>query len=196
MWFAARRAYNRRGVARILVTGGAGFIGSHLVDALVERGDQVCVLDDLSSGSASNLDRSHEQIRFESGSVLDSALVGSLTAGCDAIVHLAAVSSVPASILEPARSEDVNVNGTEIVVQAARQMGARLVFASSSAVYGNASARLLSEEMVPEPESPYAMQKLLGERAVGELGISQRLCGGRASVPFESERRSAAGYFW
>ncbi len=146
-----------------LVTGGAGFIGSHIVDALVARGDKVRVLDDLSMGFLSNLEQSRNKIEFVEGSILDEDLVNKLAEGCDGVFHLAAVTSVPQSLDEPIFVHKVNALGTLTVIEAARKAGARVVFSSSAAVYGDDPSLPKTEDMPTFPISPYGVQKLMGE---------------------------------
>lgn len=144
-----------------LVTGGAGFIGSHLVDALLERGARVRVLDDLSSGRRENLDLS--TVDLIQGSILDSAAVQDAIAGCDAVFHLAAIASVQRSVEDPLGTGRVNSEGTLIVAEAAAREGAKIVLSSSSAVYGNPARLPVDETFLPETRSPYAAQKLASE---------------------------------
>lgn len=146
-----------------LVTGGAGFIGSHIVDALAARGDKVRVLDDLSMGFLSNLEHSKDKIEFIEGSILDEELVNKLADGCDGVFHLAAVTSVPQSLDEPIFVHKVNALGTLTVIEAARKAGARVVFSSSAAVYGDDPTLPKTENMPTFPISPYGVQKLMGE---------------------------------
>jgi len=146
-----------------LVTGGAGFIGSHIVDALVEKGHKVRVLDDLSMGFLSNLEQVRDKIEFVQGSILDEGLVNEMARGCHGIFHLAAVTSVPQSLEEPIFVHKVNALGTLTVIEAARKAGARVVFSSSAAVYGDDPALPKKEGMATFPISPYGVQKLMGE---------------------------------
>lgn len=148
---------------RFLVTGGAGFIGSHIVDALVARGDEVRVLDDLSMGFLSNLEQVKDKIEFVEGSILDEDLVNRLAEGCDGVFHLAAVTSVPQSLDEPIFVHKVNALGTLTVIEAARKAGARVVFSSSAAVYGDDPTLPKTEDLPTFPISPYGVQKLMGE---------------------------------
>jgi len=147
-----------------LVTGGAGFIGSHLVEALVRSGCRVTVLDDLSSGNAANLKPKAGDIRFVRGDIRDRDAVGSAVSGCEVVFHLAAVVSVPKTTEDPVGSAAVNETGTLNVLEAARRTNVRrVVFASSSAVYGDDPALPKREDMAPKPLSPYAVQKLASE---------------------------------
>ena len=147
---------------RCLVTGGCGFIGSHLVDALVTRGDEVVVLDDLSAGSAENLNRNARLIK---GSILDTVTVESAIKGADCVFHLAARVGIPLSVEDPIGTQQVNVGGTLNLLEAARRrVVSRLVYASSSSVYGNQATHLMREDMTSAPKSPYGLQKLIGEQ--------------------------------
>jgi UDP-glucose 4-epimerase len=147
-----------------LVTGGAGFIGSHLVDRLVREGWRVRVLDDFSSGREQNLAASRAHIELLRGDLCDDALAARAVAGADVVFHEAAVPSVPRSVAEPVRTNRVNITGTLGLLEAARAAGVRrFVFAASSSAYGNTETLPKAEEMAPTPESPYALQKLAGE---------------------------------
>ena len=152
-------------MTKYLVTGGAGFIGSHIVDALVARGDQVVVLDDLSSGNLENLQQSASAIEFQQGSILDSELLGELLADVDIVFHQAAMVSVPRSLVEPALTHKINATGTLTVLEAARKSNVRrLIYAGSSSCYGNTTEKVQSELQVPVPISPYGAAKLAGEQ--------------------------------
>ncbi|MDR2456731.1 MAG: NAD-dependent epimerase/dehydratase family protein [Deltaproteobacteria bacterium] len=147
----------------VLVTGGAGFIGSHLVEALVSLGSEVRVLDNLSSGSLANLSSVSSKIDFYVGDILDAALVEKLSRGARCVFHLAALSSIPMSRSAPQACLSVNGQGTLNVMGAAAKLGAKkLVYSSSSAVYGDLEAPH-AETMAPRPNTPYAAVKLLGE---------------------------------
>jgi len=149
---------------KCLVTGGAGFIGSHLVAALVERGDEVRVLDDLSTGSLANLDAVRDRIEWIEGDVRDLATVRRAVDGVEVVFHEAALASVTRSIENPAATHEVCVTGTLNVLLAARDAGVRrVVYAASSSAYGGCGKLPNSEEHVPEPLSPYAAAKLAGE---------------------------------
>jgi UDP-glucose 4-epimerase len=146
------------------VTGGAGFIGSHLVDRLVADGHEVRVLDDFSSGRELNLKHTHAEIELIRGSICDPEAVAQATAGCDVVFHEAAVPSVPRSVAEPVRTNRVNIDGTLQVLEAARQNGVRrVVFAASSSAYGDTETLPKVESMPATPRSPYALQKYAGE---------------------------------
>jgi UDP-glucose 4-epimerase len=147
---------------KVLVTGGAGFIGSHLVDALQARGDEVRVLDDLSTGCRENLP---EGVRLEVGSVADPDAVAAAVEGCELVFHLAAVASVQRTVEAPLDTHAVNLGGTLNVLEAARAAGVRrVVFAGSAAVYGDNPALPLRESEKPRPLSPYAIEKLGSEQ--------------------------------
>lgn len=153
---------------RILVTGGAGFIGSHTVDLLLKNDKQVVVLDNLVSGKLANLDWSHPNFTFVNGDILDPAILRRAITHCDAVLHLAALPSVPKSIEDPIQSLRVNTEGFVRVLQAIREQDRpiRLVYASSSAVYGCVAQLPCCDEM-PLPMvtlSPYALEKANNER--------------------------------
>jgi len=151
-------------MTRYLVTGGAGFIGSHLVEALVERGEHVRVLDDFSTGRRENLSAVAEHIELLKGDVTDPETVERAMAACDYVLHLAAIASVEASLKEPQRTHRINVGGTLNVLEAARRIRVRrVVFASTTALYGDHTALPLREELPPHPLSPYAASKVAGE---------------------------------
>jgi UDP-glucose 4-epimerase len=148
-----------------LVTGGAGFIGSHLVARLVELGAAVRVLDNFSSGRWENLAAVRGQVELIEGDVRDEATVRRAVAGVDVVYHQAALPSVPRSIADPRSTFDTNVTGTLNLLLAARDANCRrVVFASSSSVYGDTPVLPKHEEMTPRPLSPYAISKLSGEQ--------------------------------
>lgn len=156
------------GGSRVCVTGGAGFIGSHLVAALVALGVTVTVIDDLSNATAEHIaeliERNPERVRFIRGSILDPMALATATEGARSVFHLAALGSVPKSVDDPARAWVVNATGTMRVLQAAHSAGARrVIFSASSSAYGNNPELPKRESMAPEPESPYAAAKLGGE---------------------------------
>jgi len=149
---------------RYLVTGGAGFIGSNIVAELVERGEKVRVLDNLSSGFMANLAHVQSQIEFIDGDIRDFWTVHEAVAGCDYVLHQAALPSVPRSVKNPLTSNQVNINGTLNVLECARQANVKkVVFASSSSVYGDSKLLPKEESMTPNPLSPYAITKLTSE---------------------------------
>lgn len=130
---------------RTLITGGAGFIGSHLTDELVARGDEVVVIDDLSTGSVDNLSSSISSVRFVEGSVLDSVLVDSLVTNADRVFHLAAAVGVHTILNEPLKSLRTNLHGTEHVLESALRHDAAVMLASTSEIYGKNTADSLDE---------------------------------------------------
>ena len=147
-----------------LVTGGAGFIGSHIVDRLVEDGHEVRVLDDFSTGKMANIEHNLKQIELIEGSVADLETTRRAVEGADYVVHQAALPSVPRSVSDPITSNNINVDGTLNLLVAARDAGVkRLAYASSSSVYGNTPTLPKREDMPPDPLSPYALTKLAGE---------------------------------
>jgi UDP-glucose 4-epimerase len=161
----------------VLVTGGAGFIGSHLVEALVERGDRVRVLDDLSSGRLENLEGCVGDVEVLVGDVRDAGLVERAMGGVDAVLHEAAIVSVARSFDEPELVDSVNVGGSVTVLAAARRLGVeRVVLASLAAVYGNTTEVPVREDAPTAPLSPYGVGKLAVE------GYARALAGAGASV--------------
>lgn len=173
----------------VLVTGGAGFIGSHLVDALVKLGARVRVIDDLSNGREANLADHIEpgavtsrRVAFIRASILDEAALSLAIDGCAVVFHQAALGSVPASVEQPLLYHEVNGTGTLRVLETARRAGAkRVIYASSSSVYGESATLPKVETMLPAPVSPYAASKLMGEywlqvyaRCYGLSGASLR----------------------
>jgi nucleoside-diphosphate-sugar epimerase len=148
-----------------LVTGGAGFIGSHIVNRLVSDGERVRVIDNLASGNASNLAGVHGEIEFIEGDIRDQAVVRQAMSGIDYVLHHAAQPSVPLSVADPGMTYAVNVGGTMSLLSAAMESGIRrFVFASTSAVYGDDPTSPKSEYLMPKPISPYASSKLAGEQ--------------------------------
>ncbi|MBI4715913.1 MAG: SDR family oxidoreductase, partial [Nitrospirae bacterium] len=147
-----------------LVTGGAGFIGSHIVEALRERGDRVRVLDNFSTGKRGNLPVTTPLLEILEGDFRDPETCRRAMAGVTYVLHQGALPSVPRSIADPLTSHEVNVTGTLNLLIAARDAGVRrFVFASSSSVYGDTPTLPKHEEMIPNPMSPYALNKLAGE---------------------------------
>jgi len=148
----------------VLVTGGAGFIGSNLARALASAGDAVRVLDDFSTGRPENLAGVEGQVEVVKADIRDQLQVSRAVAGVEVVYHLAALPSVARSVADPLASHQVNVDGTLNVLLAARDAGARrLVYASSSSVYGDTPVLPKHEEMPVSPRSPYAASKLAGE---------------------------------
>src|ERR1700684_586790 len=149
---------------RYLVTGGAGFIGSNIVDELVKRGQEVVVLDDLSAGKEANLTAVREKIDLHIGTITDLAAVQSACKRVDHVIHLAARTSVPRSVLHPLESNHVNIDGTLNVLVAARDAQVRrFVFAASSSAYGETPTLPKVETMPARPISPYGVTKYVGE---------------------------------
>src|ERR1700720_2424567 len=149
---------------RYLVTGGAGFIGSNIVDELVRRGHRVVVLDDLSAGKESNLADVRGKIDLRIGSITDLAAVQSACHGADYVIHLAARTSVPRSVENPIETNHVNIDGTLNVLVAARDAKVRrFVYAASSSAYGETPTLPKTEAMQPDPISPYGITKYVGE---------------------------------
>ncbi len=153
---------------RALVTGGAGFIGSHLTDRLLQAGWTVRVLDNLSTGKKTNLPDRHSGLDFIEGDIRDRDAVARATEGADAVVHLAAVASVQASVDDPRGTHESNFDGTLNLLEAARRNGVkRFLYASSAAVYGDTTELPVSEDTVLRPLTPYAADKLAGEHYLG-----------------------------
>ena len=147
-----------------LVTGGAGFIGSHITEALVERGDKVRVLDNLSTGHLSNLDAFRDRIEFVEGDLRDANTVAEVVQGVDCIFHEAALASVPRSVKRPLDTNAHCVTGTVSLLDAARRAGVRrLVYAASSSAYGDQPYSSKREIDLPDPISPYGAAKLAAE---------------------------------
>jgi UDP-glucose 4-epimerase len=156
---------------RALVTGGAGFIGSHLVEALTELGSSVVVLDNLAGGSVENI--TPFKPTFFEASVLDEHAVESATAGCKYVFHLAALGSVPNSLAKPRQYHNTNVTGTFNVLEAARAAGVhRVMFAASSSAYGETVQLPKVETIPPAPLSPYAANKIAGEAMLAAWSAS------------------------
>ena len=163
---------------RALVTGGAGFIGSHLTEALIDLGAHVTVLDDLTGGDTANLDpfrdRAGERLRFVEGSITDRGTVDEAVAGCSLVFHQAAMGSVPRSVEMPQRYHEVNTTGTLNVLEAARAAGTvcRVMFAASSSAYGDTPTLPKTETMPVLPRSPYAANKAAGEAMLRAWALS------------------------
>lgn len=194
---------------RILITGGAGFIGSHLAELAEAHAAVVRVLDDLSTGRRENL--AGRRAELVEGSILDRAAVRAAVAGADTVFHLAAFVSVPESLERPAECSRCNVDGLRIVLEEAAAAGVRrFCLASSAAVYGPGGEEPRRETMPPDPRSPYAQSKLAGEelcrrftkegrleavalRFFNVFGPRQRAAGGYAAVVPDFMRRALAG---
>ena len=155
-------------MAAYLVTGGAGFIGSHLVEELVRRGERVRVVDSLVTGHRENLLAVADQVEFIEADLADEGVAHAAAAGMDYVLHQAAIPSVPRSVAEPVLCHRANVDATLNLLVAARDAGVRrLVFAGSSSVYGNIAVLPTSEDLPLDPLTPYALQKLMGEQYAG-----------------------------
>jgi UDP-glucose 4-epimerase len=153
-------------MSKVIVTGGAGFIGSHIAQELVKRGHQVTIIDNLTTGKLSNIEPvlGNKNADFVRGSIVDLPLLRKLFTGADYIFHQAALPSVPRSIKSPRASHTANITGTLNVLLTARDKGVKkVVYASSSSVYGDTPALPKVEDMMPNPQSPYAVTKLAGE---------------------------------
>ena len=157
-------------MANILVTGGGGFIGSNLAEALLKRGDAVRVLDNFSTGRKENLafqelgETLTSRLETLQGDITDREICRKAVEGIDYVLHQAAIPSVPRSVAQPIESNDANINGTLNLLVEARDAGVkRMVFASSSSVYGNTPTLPKVETITPDPLSPYAVQKLTAE---------------------------------
>ncbi len=160
---------------KVLITGGAGFIGSHLCEALGKLGANVVAFDDLSGGYESNL-AGMGGVEFVKGSILDPALLANSIAGCKYVLHQGALGSVPRSVAEPRLFHDVNVTGTLNVLEAARAAGAkRLTFAASSSAYGDSETLPKIETMPTQAKSPYAANKIAAEAMMSAYASSYGL---------------------
>ncbi|NCD32095.1 MAG: SDR family oxidoreductase [Spartobacteria bacterium] len=166
--------------AEYLVTGGCGFIGSHIVEELIHAGKSVRILDDLSSGHEENIAPWRDQVDVAHGSICDPSIVQEAMKGIRYVYHKAALVSVFDSVEQPMRNHDINMTGMLNVLQAARDAGVqRLVFASSAAIYGNDPTLPKVETMLPQPASPYAAAKITGEyycRIFAELYGLETVC--------------------
>lgn len=146
---------------KALVTGGAGFIGSNLVDALIERGDEVIILDNLSTGKRENL---NPKAKFVEADITNLEQIKPYFTGVDYVFHFAALPRVQESIINPIQTHNANINGTLNVLLAAKDAGVkRVVYSASSSAYGNADKLPLTEDMLPKPLSPYGLHKYVGE---------------------------------
>jgi UDP-glucose 4-epimerase len=151
-------------VAKILITGIAGFIGSSLAAAALEQGAEVVGIDNLSQGKLENIEPFRKRIDFREACILNDGALRDASRGVDFVFHEAAVASVPRSVEDPLGTNDINLRGTLLVLEAARAAGVkRVMFAASSAAYGNGAESPKRESMLPEPVSPYAVQKVASE---------------------------------
>ena len=159
---------------KILVTGGAGFIGSHITEYLVQRGDDVTVLDNLNTGRKENLVKINDKINFVNGDIRDYKLLEKLVSDTSGVFHEAALASVQDSFNMKDEYFDVNVNGTENIFKLAKEYGFKIVYASSSSVYGNPKKIPITESDDRKPINPYAQTKLDGEvlaKKYSEIGV-------------------------
>jgi len=159
---------------KYLVTGGAGFIGSHLTKKLVEEGNDITIIDNLNTGKEKNLESIKNKIDFVKGSILDIELLEKLTKDVDGVYHQAALASVQDSFSKPDEYHDVNVNGTENILKLAKQYNIKVVYASSSSVYGNPVRIPIRESDEKNPINPYAETKLKKEELAqkySEMGV-------------------------
>jgi UDP-glucose 4-epimerase len=153
-------------MSKVIVTGGAGFIGSHIIEGLLKRDYKVVIIDNLSTGRQSNIDQiiKNKNVKFVRGSIVSLPFLQKQFAGAEYVFHQAAIPSVPRSIKNPRASHAANITGTLNVLIAARDNDVKkVVFASSSSVYGNTATLPKVEDMNPNPQSPYAVTKLTGE---------------------------------
>jgi UDP-glucose 4-epimerase len=160
---------------KYVVTGGAGFIGSHITKKLVERGDIVTVIDNMNTGKEKNLESVIDKINFVKGDILDTDLVEGITKDVDGVFHQAALASVQDSFDEPDEYHNVNVNGTENILKLSKKYGFKVVYASSSSVYGNPIRIPIKESDEKNPINPYAETKLKKERLAikySKMGVS------------------------
>lgn len=158
---------------RVLVTGGAGFIGGNLCRRLLADGHEVAVIDDFSTGFTGNL--AGLEVELTEGSILDDAALTAAIRGAGAVIHLAAIPSVPRSVAAPFPSHEANATGTLRVLEAAREIGAHVTVASSSSVYGANPELPKREEMMARPRSPYAVSKLATESYAIAWGLTYEL---------------------
>jgi UDP-glucose 4-epimerase len=156
---------------KVLVTGGAGFIGGHLIDALLAQNAEVRVIDNLSTGKRENIDRVRNRVDFIEADICDPEAIARAMHGVELVFHEAAIPSVSRSVADPVASNQANVGGTVSVLNAARLAGVRkLVYAASSSAYGDTPTLPKVETMTPRPMSPYAISKLAGEQYVSVFG--------------------------
>ena len=147
-----------------LITGGAGFVGSHLAEELIKRGNSVTILDDLNTGKMANLEKIKDKINFIKGDIRDHIILKDICKDKDGIFHQAARASVQESFIKPEEYQDVNVKGTENVFTQAKEFGIKVVYASSSSVYGNPIELPIKEDSPKNPINPYAQTKVDKEK--------------------------------
>ena len=160
---------------KVLVTGGAGFIGSHIAEYLVQRGDDVTVLDNFNTGKKDNLAKINDKINFVNGDIRDYKLLEKLVNDTNGVFHEAALASVQQSFSMKDEYFDVNVNGIENILKLGKEYGFKIVYASSSSVYGNPVKIPIKEDDERKPINPYAQTKLEGEylaKKYSEIGVS------------------------
>ena len=160
---------------KYVVTGGAGFIGSHITKKLVERGDVVTVIDNMNTGKKKNLESVIDKINFVKGDILDIDLLEDITKDADGVFHHAALASIQDSFDEPDKYHNVNVNGTENILKLSKKYGFKVVYASSSSVYGNPIRIPIKESDGKNPINPYAETKLKKEELAikySKMGVS------------------------
>ena len=160
---------------KYVVTGGAGFIGSHITKKLVERGEIVTVIDNMNTGKEKNLESVRDKINFVKGDILDMDLLDGITKDADGVFHQAALASVQDSFDEPDEYHNVNVNGTENILKLSKKYGFKVVYASSSSVYGNPVRIPIKESDDKNPINPYAETKLKNEELAikySKMGVS------------------------
>ena len=160
---------------KYVVTGGAGFIGSYITKKLVERGDTITVIDNMNTGKEKNLESIRDKINFIKGDILDMDLLEDITKDADGVFHQAALASVQDSFDEPDKYHNVNVNGTENILKLSKKYGFKVVYASSSSVYGNPIKIPIEESDEKNPINPYAETKLKKEELAikySEIGVS------------------------
>ena len=151
-------------MACFLITGGAGFIGSHLAEHLVKKGENVRLIDDLSTGKRENISSVMDAVEFIEGSILDKGIMQKACEGVDYVLHEAAIPSVPRSVEDPLGTHEAAATGTLVVLDAARAAKVkRVIYAASSSAYGDTPTLPKQEDMKPDPLSPYAIAKLAGE---------------------------------
>jgi UDP-glucose 4-epimerase len=148
---------------KYVVTGGAGFIGSHLTEKLIEQGDQVTIIDNLNTGKEKNLEYVREKIDFVKGDILDEKLINEITQGVNGVFHQAALASVQDSFTKPDKYHEVNVIGTRNIFESSKKNNFKVVYASSSSIYGNPERIPIKETDAKNPFNPYAETKLKDE---------------------------------